>query len=155
MPKLIDRLVSKIDLIRQRVNVDKVGVRRYQLFRVLRTWSDGEVGGGIYIADTQEITPAPAITLGQSKDQMSGRGRVESWTMTATNISLRYSEGFLYPLPLAKGQELYYKLVEMNSTQAARPSYWIVSCRPEADRDETTTGDTQWIMNFARAQIAE
>lgn len=152
--KLVDRLVSKIDKIRQRVNVDKIGVRRYGLYRVIRTWDQGEVGAGLSTSLVTEITPAPAITLGQVKDNMSGRGRVETWTMIATEISLRYTEAYLYP-ELIKGQELYYRLVELNPTQAAATSYWIVSTRPEADRDETVTGNTQWIMNFTRGQIQE
>ena len=159
MSKLIDRLVSKIDLIRQRVNVDKIGVRRYSLTRVIRSWDGGEVGAGISTKNEQIITPAPAITLGQTKDAMSGRGRIEAWTMIANEVSLSYTEAFLYPSQanggLIRGQELYYRLDELNPTQAASPSYWVLACRPEADRDETVTGNTQWIMNFVRAQIQE
>lgn len=151
---LIDRLISKVDNIRQKVNVEKVGVRRFQLYRVVRTWSGGEVGDGTATIAATEITPAPAITLGKSRDSLSGRGRVERGSMVASQVSLSYSESDLYPA-LTAGQELYYRLVEMNAEQGASTSYWTLESAPEADRCETPGGDLQWTINFTRAQISE
>jgi hypothetical protein len=153
-PKLIDRLVSKIDRIRQRVNVDKVGVRRYRLFRVIRTWDGGEVGDGLFYLNTEEITPAPEVTLGKSRDRLVGAGRVDAGTMTATEVSLTYSESYLFPT-LSSGQECYYRLTEMNPPQGYATTYWHLDTKPEADRAEKVSGNVQWILNFTRAQISE
>lgn len=151
---LVDRLISKVDRIRQRVNVDKVGVRRFSLYRVVRTWSGGEVGDGTATISAVEITPAPAIVFNKARDSLNGRGRVEVGTMEASEVSLTYSESYLFPT-LTAGQELYYRLVERNAAQATGTSYWILTSKPEADRCETTSGNIQWIMNFVRAQIQE
>lgn len=151
---LIDRLITKIDRIRERVNVDKVGVRRYRLYRVIRTWSGGEVEDGSSSISSQEIEPAPAITLGRTRDALTGRGRVEKGTMTATEVSLSYSESDLMPA-LTAGQELYYRLVDLHAEQGAATSYWHLASKPEADRCETVAGNIQWIMNFVRAEISE
>lgn len=153
-PKLVDRIATKVDRIRQRVNVDKVGVRRYHLYRVIRTWDGDEVGDGDVTVSTVEITPAPAITLGKSKDSLNGRGRVEVGSMFASEVSLTYSQSDLMPT-LTAGQELYYKLVEMNTPQGASTTYWILTTAPEADRCETPGGNAQWLLNFTRAQITE
>jgi hypothetical protein len=149
----MDRLISKVDTIRQRVNVDKVGVRRFRLYRVIRTWSGGEVGDGTASLSVTEITPAPAITLGKSRDAMNGRGRVEVGSMVASEISLSYTEADLQPT-LTSGQELYYRMVEMND-HGAHTTYWHLMATPEADRCETPSGNLQWILSFQRAQISE
>jgi hypothetical protein len=153
-PKLIDRLIPKVDRIRQRINVAKVGVRRFQLFRVIRSWDGGEVGDGVPSYDQQEITPAPAIALADSRDALNGRGRVEVGSMEATEVSLTYEQTYLMPV-LYPGQECYYKLVEMNVPQAQRTTFWILKNSPEADRCETVNGNIQWIMRFTRAEIQE
>lgn len=154
MAKLIDRLIPIVDRIRDRVNVRFVGVRRYRLIRVIRSWDGLEVGDGTPTLDAQEILPIPAIALGKTKDPVNGWGRVPSGTMTATEVSLRYTESFLHPV-LSAGQELYYCLVELNTAQGAANSYWILSTIPEADRCETAGGNIQWLMNFTRATIKE
>lgn len=151
---LIDRLISRVDKIRQKVNADKVGVRRFRLYRVIRTWTGGEVGDGSSSNAEIEITPPPAITLSKAKDALTGRGRVEVGTMTASEVSLAYSEATLQPV-LTAGQELYYRLVEKTPAQGQHTTYWTLAATPEADRCETVGGNVQWILNFTRAVITE
>lgn len=151
---LVDRLITKVDAIRQRVNSSKVGVRRFRLYLVIRSWSGSEVGDGDATVSAMEITPAPAITLGKARDALSGRGRIEVGSMIAMEVSLGYSEADLQPT-LTAGQELYYRLVEKNADQGASTTYWILSATPEADRCETPGGNLQWILNFTRATIVE
>jgi hypothetical protein len=150
---LVDRLISKVDRIRQRVNVDKVGVRRYDLVRVIRTWSGGEVGDGSITDSETTLSPAPAITLGRESDRLSGRGRVPVGKMQATEISLTYTEAFLQGTPLGAGQECFYKLVERNVAQAAGTTYWVMENTPEADRCEEPGGNIQWVANFRQREV--
>lgn len=154
MANLIDRLITRVDRIRQRINVTSVGVRRFKLYRVVRTWSGGEVGDGTSSSAVLEITPAPAITLGKAPDPLNGRGRVEVGSMVASEVSLSYTEAQLMPA-LTAGQELYYRLVEANPAQAYHTTYWVLSGNPEADRCETPAGNIQWILSFRRAEISE
>lgn len=153
-PKLIDRLIPKIDRIRQRVNVAKVGVRRYRLFRVIRTWDGGEIGDGLFYINAEEITPAPDVTFGKARDRLSGAGRIEAGSMVASEVSLRYHERYLFP-ELSSGQECYYRLVEMNPAQGYTSTFWILDTKPEADRAEKVSGNVQWILNFTRYQVRE
>lgn len=150
--KLVDRLIPVVDRIRDRVNDKFVGVRRFKLTRVIRTWSS-EVGEGTATIDNLEITPSPAIEQGQNRDQLNGAGRVENGRMTATEVSLRYTESDLFP-SLSPGQELYYRLEELNS-HGKHTTYWILDSDPDSDRCETINGNLQWVMDFTRATIRE
>lgn len=148
MANVVDKLIAKVDQIRQRVNVSKVGVRRYKLSRVIRTWNAGEVGDGFPTDVVSELTPAPAITLGKENDRLGGRGRISVGSMQATEVSLTYTQSFLQGYPLTTGQECFYKLEELNSSQGATITYWTLVNTPEADRCEEPGGNIQWILNF-------
>lgn len=150
MANLVDRLITKVDKIRDRVNVNKVGVRRYRLFRVIRSWDGLEVGAGNATLQVDEILPVPAIQLGGEPDRLFGRGRQQDDSMRASEVSLSYTENFLEGQPLTAGQECYYKLIELNAAQASDTTYWIMLRRPEADRCETTSGNIQWKMIFSQ-----
>lgn len=154
MANLVDKLITKVDKIRQKVNVDKVGVRRYRLFRVIRTWSGGEVGDGTPTIAEVEILPAPAITFGTRDDRLEGNGRVDTGKMIATEVSLTYQEMYLQGYPLSAGQECYYRLVEMHA-QGASTTYWVLSTTPEADRCEEVNGNIQWVLSFMRYEVTE
>lgn len=151
--KLVDRLIPIVDRIRDRVNDRLVGVRRFRLIRVVRTWSGGEVGDGTTTLAEMEILPRPAIEIGSNRDQMNGFGRVRTGKMTATEISLTYTEADLFP-SLTAGQELYYRLVDLNTHEQAN-TYWHLDKIPDPDRCETVNGNLQWIADFTKATITE
>ncbi len=154
MANLVDKLITKVDRIRQRVNVDKVGVRRYHLFRVIRSWDGGEVGDGTPTIVSTEITPSPAIAFGGRNDRLEGNGRVDESTMIATEVSLTYQEMWLQGYPLSAGQECYYRLTERNA-QGAQTTYWVLSTTPVADRCEERDGNIQWVLKFIRYEVTE
>jgi hypothetical protein len=141
MANLIDKLINKVDSLRQKA-ADKFGLPAHNLYRVVRTWSGGEIGGGSVTTVETLITPTPQIefTGGQRLDP---HGRVDDRRMVATEISLTYTENFLQGDPKAAGQEVFYKLVERNS-QGADTTYWVLANIPLVVRDEI-----YWKLEFS------
>lgn len=147
MPNLIDKLVTKVDTIRQRA-ADRFGLPRFNLYRVLRTWDGGEVGAGNPTSQVDLITPTPRIEL-SGKDVLLAPGRDEGRTMKAYEISLTYTESFLKGDPKSAGQECYYRLVERNA-QGAKTTTWILIAPPQAIRDEIN-----WELGFGHYHTNE
>lgn len=145
MPNLIDKLVTKVDLIRQRA-ADKFGLPAHNMFRVVRTWSGGELGAGTPTDVETLITPTPRIEF-KGDLELEGHGLVDKRTMKAYEISLTFTENFLQGHPLLAGQECIYKLVERNS-QGADTTHWIMTNIPLVDR-----GEIQWILEFRRYTV--
>lgn len=140
MPNLIDKLVNKVDLLRQRA-ADKFGLPAHDLYRVLRTWDSGELNSGNHTDVVTEIYPTPRIEF-SGRLRLERHGLEEDRKMKAYGISLTYEENFLQGEPLAAGQECFYKLVERNS-QGADTTYWVLSNIPLVDR-----GNVQWVLEF-------
>lgn len=133
MPNLIDKLIPKVDTLRQRA-ADRFGLPAHNMYRVFRTWSGGSIGEGTSTDIETLITPTPKIVFaGQNK--LFPHGIDDDRTMTATEISLTYQENFLQGEPRAAGQECFYKLVERNG-QGADTSYWMMTSIPIVLRDE-------------------
>lgn len=130
---LIDKLIAKVDKVRQRA-ADRLGLPAHNMYRVLRTWSGGEIGSGTATDLETLITPTPQIKF-SGKDQLFPHGRNDHRTMEATEISLTFTENFLQGEPKAAGQECFYKLVERNG-QEADTTYWILNATPEVMRDK-------------------
>lgn len=133
MPNLIDKLIGKVDTVRQRA-ADKFGLPAHNMFRVLRTWDGGAIGYGTPTTVETLITPTPHIEFA-GKDRLDPQGLVDARTMTATQVSLTFQENFLQGQTLGAGQECYYKLVERNG-QGADTTYWILTAIPEVERNK-------------------
>ena len=141
MPNLIDRLITKVDTIRQRA-ADRFGLPSYNLYRVIRTYTGDEVGEGSYTDSNALITPTPMVEI-KASDMLQGGGRVEVGTMVAKEISLNYTEAYLKGTGLAANQACFYKLTERNS-QATATTYWIItSVRPHRE-------ELNWVIDFKR-----
>jgi hypothetical protein len=133
MPNLIDKLITKIDAVRQK-SADRFGIRAHDMFHVLRTWSGGEIGAGIPTDVETLVTPTPKIKF-SGREKLLAIGMAEDRSMEATEISLTYQENFLQGQPLSAGQQCIYKLVERNG-QGADTTYWILASVPEVMRDK-------------------
>ncbi len=140
MPNLIDRLIPKVDTLRQRA-ADRFGLPAHNMYRVFRTWSGGELGSGVSSDLVTLITPTPKIKFA-GEDRLFPHGREDNRTMSATEISLTYTENFLQGDPKLPGQECFYKLMERNG-QGADTTYWILVSTPEVIRDEIC-----WTLHF-------
>lgn len=140
MPNLIDNLIAKVDLVRQKA-ADKFGLPAHNMYRVLRTYASGEVGNGSFIDADTLITPTPKIEF-TGADSLNKFGRSDDRKMKASEISLTFTESFLEGTGLVAGQEVYYKLVERNG-QGAATTYWILDRTPLVARDEIN-----WVLEF-------
>lgn len=140
MPNLIDKLITKVDTVRQKA-ADKFGLPAHNMYRVFRTWSGGEIGSGTATDVTTLITPTPKIEFTGGL-KLSRHGLEEARRMKASEVSLTFTENFLQGDPKVAGQECFYKLVERNG-QAAGTTYWILSNIPTVARDEIN-----WELEF-------
>lgn len=149
---LIGRLIPKVNAIRSRLYA-KTGVREFRVYRVLRTWSGGEIGRGVATLTELEITPSPDVvfdkSVGRGRADRLERGRVEEGFCELREVSLELVESDLTGYPLAVGQECYYRIVEAHE-HAASTTYWILTGTPIADRD-----NFQWIVKLRRYEAAE
>jgi hypothetical protein len=147
MPNLIDKLTSKVDLLRQKA-ADKFGLPAHDLYRVLRTWSGGDLNSGTSTDVITKIYPTPMIKF-SGELELQPHGLEDQRKMTASEVSLTYQENFLQGHPLVAGQECFYKLVERNG-QGADTTYWILSNIPWVDR-----GNIQWVLEFKPYTVCE
>src|SRR4051812_14282937 len=131
MPNLVDKLISKVDGLRQTF-ADKFGLPCFDSYQIVRTWSGGEVGAGTPSSVVTKINPTPTVKL-SGGDKLLNVGRKDDRTMQAYNLSLTYTENFLQGDPKAAGVEVFFKLVERNG-QAADTTYWILKGTPQAQR---------------------
>lgn len=143
MPNLIDKLIPKVDLLRQKA-ADKFGLPPFDMYRVIRTYTSGIIGDGAYTEVETKLSPPPAVKF-SGGDRLGHGGRQDERKLTATEVSLSYEENWLQGEPLANGQVCYYKLVERNSTTAADTTTWMLDGVPEAIRDQL-----YWKLQFRR-----
>lgn len=141
MPNLIDKLISKVDTVRQKA-ADKFGLPAHNLYRVMRTWSGGEIKVGTATDVETLITPTPKITFTDPGLELQRHGLEDKRRMKAVEVSLTFTENFLQGDPKVAGQECFYKLVERNG-QGADTTYWILHKIPLVARDEIN-----WELEF-------
>lgn len=146
MPNLIDKLITKVDSLRQKA-ADKFGLPPFNMYRVIRTYTSGIIGDGAFTDVETLLSPPPMIKF-TGGDVLERGGRQDDRSMTATEVSLSYPENWLQGEPKAAGVQVFYKLIERNSTTFADTTYWVLSAIPEAHRDEIG-----WILRFTRFTI--
>lgn len=140
MPNLIDKLISKVDTVRQKA-ADKFGLPAHNMYRVLRTWSGGEISVGNATVIETLITPTPRIEFSGNLEP-TPHGLEDKRKMKAYEVSLTFTENFLQAEPRQPGQECFYKLVERNG-QGADTTYWVMSNVPLVVREEIS-----WELEF-------
>jgi len=145
MPNLIDKLIGKVDAVRQKA-ADKFGLPAHNMIRVVRTWSGGEIGVGTPTDVETTITPTPRIEFSGGLTLLT-HGLDDQRKMKAYEVSLTYTENFLQGDPKAPGVEVFYKLVERNG-QGADTTYWILSNIPKVARDEIN-----WELEFTHYTV--
>lgn len=151
MANLIDKLTPKVDRLRQKA-ADKFGLPAHNMYRVIRTWSGGELGNGTPADAETLITPTPKIDFTtqhefKPQDRLDPHGRVDDRGMTATGVSLTFTEDFLQGESLSPGQECFYKLVERNS-QGADTTYWQLATTPIVLRNKLS-----WELHFTHYTV--
>lgn len=140
MPNLIDKLITKVDSVRQKA-ADKFGLPAFNLYRVVRTYSSGTIGEGAHTDSETVVTPTPTIKF-SGEDKFERGGRTDGRTMTASEISLTYKQNWFYGEPKSAGQEIFYKLVERNG-QGQATTYWQLIAIPLVERNEIN-----WVLTF-------
>lgn len=105
---IIDSLVSVVDAIRGDLSA-VAGDHPYRLYRVVRTWSGTERGEGAATEVETEIVPRPVI-MPSVRYAMEPGGRQDDGDLTATEISLGYSESDLSLDGAAANVELFYRV---------------------------------------------
>ncbi|HEY6020225.1 MAG TPA: hypothetical protein VIY48_10075 [Candidatus Paceibacterota bacterium] len=142
MPNLIDKLITKVDTVRQNA-ADRFGLPAHNVYRVVRTYGSGIIGDGTYTDQEDLITPTPMCKFTGGDDFEHG-GRADKRNLTISEVSLTYQENWLQGDPKSPGQEVFYKLVERNS-QGADTTYWILTQVPEVFR-----GKVSWKLHLHR-----
>lgn len=145
MPNLIDKLINKVDTVRQKA-ADRFGLPAHDVYRVVRTYTGGVIGDGAYTDQTDIIYPTPAVKF-TGQDTFENGGRFDNRSVTLTEVSLTYQENWLQGDPKSPGQECFYKLVERNS-QGADTTYWILTSVPEVVR-----GEVYWMLKMHRFTV--
>jgi hypothetical protein len=145
MPNLIDKLISKVNTVRQKA-ADKFGLPAHNMYRVLRSWSGNEIGVGTPTDLETLITPTPKIEF-TGKIELTQFGLEDKRKMKASEISLTFQENFLQGDPKLPGQECFYKLVERNG-QGADTTYWTLINIPLVEREEIN-----WVLEFGPATV--
>jgi hypothetical protein len=145
MPNLIDKLINKVDAVRQKA-ADRFGLPAHNVYRVVRTYASGRIGDGSFTDQEDLIYPTPAVKFTGS-DQFEHGGRFDNRNLTITEVSLTYQENWLQGDPKSPGQEVFYKLVERNG-QGADTTYWILTGVPECVR-----GEVYWKLSLHRYTI--
>lgn len=148
MPNLIDKLIPKVDLLRQKA-ADKFGLPPFDMYRIVRTYASGIIGDGSYTEDSTKLSPPPMINF-SGKDELQRGCRNDQRMMKATEVSLSYTENWLQGEPSVAGQITYYKLVDRNSTTAQDPTTWVLDRVPEQARDQI-----YWELNFRRFDMCD
>lgn len=143
MPNLIDKLITKVDLLRQKA-ADKFGLPAFDMYRIVRTYTSGIIGDGSYTEASTLLSPPPMVKFTGAEILEHG-GKRDHRKMVATEVSLSYAENWLQGEPLSPGQVCYYKLVERNSTTAADTTTWVLEAIPETQRDQIC-----WELKFRR-----
>lgn len=143
MPNLIDKLIPKVDLLRQKA-ADKFGLPAFNMYRVIRTYASGTIGEGSYTEVSTLLSPPPMIKF-TGADELQHGGRRDARKMKATEVSLSYTENWLQGEPLAAGDIIYYKLVDRNTTTSQDPTTWVLEKIPEQERDQI-----YWELDFRR-----
>lgn len=143
MPNLIDKLIPKVDLLRQKA-ADKFGLPPFDMYRVIRTYASGIIGDGSYTESETLLSPPPMVKF-DGGDRLERGGRHDQRTMVATEVSLSYTENWLQGETLSSGQVCFYRLDERNSTTNADSTTWILSAIPETERE-----NIGWKLKFKR-----
>lgn len=143
MPNLIDKLIPKVDLLRQKA-ADKFGLPPFNMYRVIRTYASGTIGDGSYTESETLLSPPPMVEFSGGDDLERG-GRRDARKMKATEVSLSYTEDWLQGEGLTSGQQCYYKLVDRNTTTFQDTTTWVLDRVPEQTRDQI-----YWELNFRR-----
>lgn len=142
MPNLIDKLINKVDTVRQKA-ADRFGLPAHNVYRVVRTYTSGVIGDGAFTDQTDLIYPTPMVKFTGGDDFEHG-GRFDNRKATITEISLTYQENWLQGDPKTPGQQVYYKLVERNG-QGADTTWWTLTSVPEVVR-----GEVYWKLTLQR-----
>lgn len=145
MPNLIDKLINKVDTIRQAA-ANKFGLPAFDMYRVIRTWTSGIIGDGAFTDQIDVMYPTAEVTF-KGGDKFEHGGRFDDRTMMVKEISLTYSENYLRGDPKTAGQECFYKMVERN-TQGKDTTYWVLNAQPSINR-----GNINWELSFRRYTV--
>lgn len=133
MPNLIDKLINKVDAVRQKA-ANKFGLPSFDFYRVFRTWSGGERGSGTITDVATLLTPTPEITF-SGLYRLDSDGLMDERKAKVKGISLSFQENFITGDPKTGAQESFFKMVERNG-QGQDTTYWTLDTPPFANRSE-------------------
>lgn len=147
---LVDSLVPDvIDGLREDLH-PAFGVRAYRVYRVIRTWSGGEIGEGTHSESAGELRPQPRVSMWDGlKYVQAVCGVRELGDVKLSEVSLTYSAEDLDPRALTARQELFYALAEANG-QGSPLRLWAHAVPPFIDREKSMG----WVLNLRRVEAA-
>lgn len=141
-----DALVGVVDDIRRTVR-EALGTRPYKVEIVKRSWSGGRVGVGTPAEDVLELDPAPMVEE-VARDRNGPGGSEAAGDLVLTEVSLRYSEEELKPLP-EPSTEVAYRIRDAHG-QKQRDRYFILSGDPIPRRGDKTSDRSDWRLVLRR-----
>jgi hypothetical protein len=148
---LVDSLVPDlIDGLRDEL-LPSFGVRAYRVYRVVRTWSGGDIGEGTMTDVGAELRPRPRVKIWDGlKYVQAVCGIRELGDVKLTEVSLTYSDADLTAQPLdAQRQEMFIAIGEGNG-QGSPTRLWGHTQPPFIDREV----DMGWVLHLRRVEAA-
>jgi len=147
---LVDSLVPDvIDGLREQLH-PVFGVRAYRVYRVIRSWSGGEIGEGEMTDVAGELRPQPRVKIWDGlKFVQAVCGIRELGDVKLTEVSLTYSDADLTGQPLEAHQEMFLALGEAHG-QASPLRLWAHTQPPFIDREV----DMGWVLHLRRVEAA-
>lgn len=149
---LADRLVTKVDSIRDRVH-GRLGTRPYRVEIVRRTWTGARRGEGTVSDVRTELVPAPAV-LKRVEDRLRPAGLEEEGDLVLRHVSLTWSESELYAPTLADNAEHLYRITGAHG-QGLTPRYFVANKPPVPRRGDTPGDDLDWEVSLRRVERSD
>lgn len=146
---LVDRLVTKVDTIRDRVH-GLLGTRPHVVQTVVRTWTGARKGEGAASDVRTTITPAPLV-MTAVEDRLRPAGLEEEGDLVLTQVSLTWTESELYAPTLTDAQEFYYRITGAHG-QGLRARYYVPHKPPVPRRGDNPGDDLDWRVYLRRVE---
>lgn len=147
---LLDDLVGVADEIRDDLH-RALGVRQWEVYSVIRSWSGGAVGAGRFVDQELKLVPQPRVLPFTGLEyQLKPCGLDVAGFVQLEEVSLSYAEDELTGGALAHHQQHFFKITDAHGQRI--PTRYFVNQRPPyPDRVETLG----WVLYLAHERVLQ
>lgn len=145
---LLDDLVGLADQVRDELH-RALGVRQWEVYSVLRTWTGAEVGVGRFTDQRLKLVPQPLVKPFSSYEyRLQPCGLDEAGFVQLEEVSLSYAEDELTGGVMAGNQQHYFSIEDAHGQRI--PTRTFVNARPPYPDRVDTVG---WILQLSHAKV--